>query len=210
MKITIIEQQCPASKAWTLTSPQLSGLLISHADRSVAWSDIPESVEMLCELNKQSLPETDERELQAAQDEVAECKRAAAHNADVYKEEISDLQAELEKCQLEQIELIANHNHLMIDRDAELAEARRDAERLDWFERTSHEGHAYNLVYDDNGKWAISGSGTQPIPPEDGFTDEVDIICFVEPDAWRDSIREAIDAAEAMAAGATRAMRCES
>jgi hypothetical protein len=50
-----------------------------------------------------------------------------------------------------------------------------------------------NLVSDDNGKWAVSTSGTQPIvdTPE-GFTETVGIVSFVEPHEWKSTIREAL------------------
>ena len=67
----------------------------------------------------------------------------------------------------------------------------RDAERLDWL----GERQGTNLVSDDGGKWAVSDAGAQPVPEKDGFTKDVTIACFVGPEKWKPTIREAIDAA---------------
>lgn len=68
--------------------------------------------------------------------------------------------------------------------------ARTDTERLDWLEQQFGCG----LISDDNDHWAFSGSGTQNVPsgeePEDIMT-----TFFVEAGEWRNTIREAIDAA---------------
>jgi hypothetical protein len=63
----------------------------------------------------------------------------------------------------------------------------RDRERLDWLD--SQYGCA--LVNDDDGMWAVAGDGVQNIreggPLETTF--------YIEPDQFRNSTREAIDAA---------------
>lgn len=67
-----------------------------------------------------------------------------------------------------------------------------DTERLDWLEQ--QEG--FGLISDDFGHWAVSGDGMQNIPEgqrED--PKELSTSFIVEGPAWKDSIREAIDAA---------------
>ncbi len=59
-----------------------------------------------------------------------------------------------------------------------------DTQRLDWLEAQEGSG----LISDDNGHWAVSGDGAQNVP------------CGVDPEGiwttlWRNSVREAIDAA---------------
>lgn len=65
-----------------------------------------------------------------------------------------------------------------------------DAELLDWLEKKD----GYGLISDDEGRWAVSASGTQNLPDGSGafdFSGEF----FVERDDWRPTIREAIIAA---------------
>lgn len=71
------------------------------------------------------------------------------------------------------------------------AAAQADKARLDWLEAQQ----GYNLVSDDGERWAVSTSGVQPVPEPEGFKEIVDMICIVEPEEWRTSIREAIDEA---------------
>ena len=73
---------------------------------------------------------------------------------------------------------------LLRERDALV----KDAARLKHLEDTG-----LNLVNDDDGRWAVSDTGLQPVRPTGGFTDTADILCSVYPDNWKDSIREAID-----------------
>jgi hypothetical protein len=49
-----------------------------------------------------------------------------------------------------------------------------------------------NLISDDNGKWAISAAGFQPMPPIEGFEEIVSIVSDIEPSQWKGSVREAI------------------
>ena len=74
--------------------------------------------------------------------------------------------------------------------ELELAEAKRDAERIDWMESRYASGFAPALVVDDEGKWAYTeddisslGAGCRQV------------CALVMPEEWRDSAREAIDAA---------------
>lgn len=55
-------------------------------------------------------------------------------------------------------------------------------------------GDAPQLVYDDNGHWAVSGNGFSSIPiSESGkFEGQESMTTIVEPDEWKDTIREAI------------------
>lgn len=80
---------------------------------------------------------------------------------------------------------------------AHVAEMEADARRLDWFA----EQEGTNIVSDDAGKWAVSSTGFQPVPPEDGFTEDAMISSLVSPNEWRTTIREAIDAAIASNGG---------
>lgn len=48
-----------------------------------------------------------------------------------------------------------------------------------------------NLVSDDYGRWAISDSGTQPVPEEEPT--DMWITSFVDAPFWQPSIREAVE-----------------
>jgi hypothetical protein len=58
-------------------------------------------------------------------------------------------------------------------------------------ETYTHLGAAPNLVYDDNGRFAVSGDGFQPVVTNDELL-EGEIITFVEKDMWKTTIREAL------------------
>jgi hypothetical protein len=67
-----------------------------------------------------------------------------------------------------------------------------DTERLDWLARM--DGHG--LISDDAGRWAVSTCGTQNIPDDGGETPfDFSGTFWVEKELWRESIRDAIDAA---------------
>jgi hypothetical protein len=72
-----------------------------------------------------------------------------------------------------------------------------DTARIDWIERKAAEGWTPNLVYDDDGHFAVSFEGFQPIPQGDGagYAEPVTVGAFVEPGDWHPSVRAAIDAA---------------
>jgi len=55
-------------------------------------------------------------------------------------------------------------------------------------------GYSINIVYDDNGHYAISYAGMQSIPEEteEDERDDVIIYHFVEKEEWHNSIREAL------------------
>lgn len=53
-------------------------------------------------------------------------------------------------------------------------------------------GWAPCLLYDDDGRFAISGEGMQNINPDDGAFD-CHLTHFVEKDAWKPTIREALN-----------------
>ena len=56
-------------------------------------------------------------------------------------------------------------------------------------------GYCLALVYDDDGRWAVSDSGSSPIPDSDnGHTRMVMIASMVEPYQWRPTVREAVEA----------------
>ena len=71
-----------------------------------------------------------------------------------------------------------------------------DAERrlraaIDWL--TQHNG--CNLISDDNGHWAVSTSGYQPVPTDP--PGDMDIVSLVSASEWRATILDAIEAAQA-------------
>jgi hypothetical protein len=72
-----------------------------------------------------------------------------------------------------------------------------DTARIDWIERKAAEGWTPNLVYDDDGHFAVSFEGFQPIPQGDGagYAEPVTVGAFVEPGDWHPSVRAASDAA---------------
>lgn len=53
-------------------------------------------------------------------------------------------------------------------------------------------GHAPNLLYDDNGKFAIEGSGFQTVAFGDEPVD-MEMQFFIEAEYWKDTPREALD-----------------
>lgn len=68
-----------------------------------------------------------------------------------------------------------------------------DTERIDWLESATRQGMSPALVFDDDGRWAVSFCGYSPVHEGEGFLDAVEISAYVEPGDWRPSIREAID-----------------
>lgn len=58
-------------------------------------------------------------------------------------------------------------------------------------ETLSHFGQAPNLVYDDNGNWAISCEGMSPVAFDDKKIEGV-LNVFVKEDQWFDTIRKAV------------------
>lgn len=66
-----------------------------------------------------------------------------------------------------------------------------DTERLDALEACCNKGGCPSVIYDDNGNWAVAQEGTQNIRMED--SEPLDIQHWVPADAFRPSIREAID-----------------
>jgi hypothetical protein len=67
-----------------------------------------------------------------------------------------------------------------------------DTERIDWLEKQFGCG----LINDDNGHWAVSGSGTQNVPSGDD-PEDIASTFFVDASEWKPTVREAIDAAYA-------------
>lgn len=67
---------------------------------------------------------------------------------------------------------------------------RTDAERLDYLGKQ----YGANLVNDDAGRWAVSDSGMQEVPPRGGFKETTGIHSIVHPEQWKKTIRQAIDA----------------
>jgi len=56
-------------------------------------------------------------------------------------------------------------------------------------------GDAPQIVYDDNGHFAVSSSGLAPVPSTESgrFESTENFITFVEPEQWYDTIREALN-----------------
>ena len=86
--------------------------------------------------------------------------------------------------------------------DAEIDALRRGAERIQHFERMADQGYRPSLVFDDDGRWAVSYSGVAPVPDDGGHQTTAYITVEVQPDEWKPSVREAIDAALAARGGA--------
>jgi hypothetical protein len=70
---------------------------------------------------------------------------------------------------------------------------RTDAQRLDELEALVAKGDCPGIINDDNGHWAVSGTGMQSISAAPHPAD-VSTAFFVPAGAWHDSIRKAIDA----------------
>jgi hypothetical protein len=69
---------------------------------------------------------------------------------------------------------------------------RTDTERIDWLE--SQEGMA--LISDDCGHWVVCGDGMQNLPNNQrNNPQEIRTMFIIEGEKWKNSIREAIDAA---------------
>ncbi len=58
-------------------------------------------------------------------------------------------------------------------------------------EALTHLGCAPNLLYDDNGHWAISSMGMQNVPEGDE-PEDMNMVVFIEAKSWKDTIYEAI------------------
>lgn len=69
-----------------------------------------------------------------------------------------------------------------------------DTQRIDWLEKQADEGRSPALVNDDNGHWAVSMSGFQNAVCGDGPQD-IETTFFVNANQWKNTVREAIDAA---------------
>ncbi len=66
-----------------------------------------------------------------------------------------------------------------------------DTERLNWLAK--QDGAA--LLSDDFGNWTVSYDGMQNVPENPGTPSDISTSFFIEADAWKPSVREAIDAA---------------
>ena len=81
---------------------------------------------------------------------------------------------------------------------AYLEEARQELQAYKIALHVAHLGsqEGVNLVSDDAGRWAVSGSGMQSVlkDREVGFTEMVGIVSTVQPEEWKSSIFEALEA----------------
>jgi len=61
-------------------------------------------------------------------------------------------------------------------------------------EALTHLGDAPQIIYDDNGNWAVTSNGFSPIPMTDSgkFEGIESFTIVVEPEMWHDTIREAL------------------
>lgn len=78
----------------------------------------------------------------------------------------------------------------MDDHGPTLRAALADAERLSFIEDAANSGTTLSLVSDDNGHWAVSDSGFNPVSE---LPDDMMIGVFVAKADWCDSPRAAID-----------------
>ena len=58
-------------------------------------------------------------------------------------------------------------------------------------EQLSNLGQAPNLLYDDNGHWAVTSTGFQSVPNKDD-PEDVETHFFIEAKEWKDTPREAL------------------
>lgn len=70
---------------------------------------------------------------------------------------------------------------------------RTDKELLDGLEWLVEHGDCPGIINDDDGHWAVSGTGTQDVVFEYG-PQSIHTSFFVKKEEWRDTIREAIEA----------------
>ena len=73
------------------------------------------------------------------------------------------------------------------------ARLRAEVECFAWLEKQD----GYNLISSDNGYWAVSTGGSQPVPEDP--PGDMDIMSLVMADEWKPTIREAIEYAMAQA-----------
>lgn len=71
-----------------------------------------------------------------------------------------------------------------------MAKGRTDTDRINWLEKN----FGIALLDDDNGHWAISGSGMQNVPDGD-LPQDIWTSFHVRPDEWTETVRAAIDRA---------------
>lgn len=69
---------------------------------------------------------------------------------------------------------------------------RTDTELLDGLEAKVDRGDCPGIINDDNGHWAVSGTGIQNVVT--GKPKDVQTTFFVKAKEWRTTIREAIEA----------------
>ena len=76
-----------------------------------------------------------------------------------------------------------------------IKELEKDRARLDWLEA---QGNGLGVVHDDQSQWAVAMNGMQSIRSLSSESPApLDTTYFVEGEAFRNTIREAIDAAMA-------------
>ena len=59
------------------------------------------------------------------------------------------------------------------------------------FEELTKLGHAPNLLYDDDGRFAMVGDGYQTVPMGEAI--DMEMGHFVKKERWKDSVHEALD-----------------
>jgi hypothetical protein len=91
----------------------------------------------------------------------------------------------IDRCQREGAKVEAENERLR----AEVAALRQDKELLSELEAMS----GVALVSDDFGHWAVTGSGFQSVP--ENPPDDVQTTFFIKKSEWKQTVRQAIDAA---------------
>lgn len=67
-----------------------------------------------------------------------------------------------------------------------------DTDRINWLEEEVNRGACPALINDDNGHWALSFNGFQNVVT--GRPKDVSTTFFVKAKAWKNTVRQAIDA----------------
>jgi hypothetical protein len=70
-----------------------------------------------------------------------------------------------------------------------------DTERINAIVRMTKRGLAPQIMYDDDGNFAVSFSASAPLPRGGGrgYVKNVEIVTHVKKDEWRPTLRQAID-----------------
>jgi hypothetical protein len=108
------------------------------------------------------------------------------------KQQIIDLIAERQE-QLKQGGSFSGNDPLG-DKIAQLLKENFDSLECDFIiESVTHLGWSLSVLYDDNGRFAVVGDGTQPVVAGDDLLEgHVGFSFFIEKEDWHSTIREAL------------------